>query len=269
MGGWPSPSNGPLPTFSPLTYIDRSKRWPAGDGAKYLWIRRPSSPRALPPRPRVFYALPGALLLRLWSSSPLCVVVTLLGQCQQRAACLASVQPAAPDREREGRQEGKPRAAASLSLAPLGEGPPEPLHGRMKWLGLTLAALLLALAGPGAHGEEGLDFPEYDGIDRVIDVNMKNYKGVLKKYEVLALLYHEPVGEDKASQKQFELEELILEVGAGSEEGGAGDGSAMLGGHIGAVFRGRARGLRKLGVRDGLVIAYCSSLAVGTVPLPP
>uniref|UniRef100_A0A2D4IAN4 Calsequestrin n=1 Tax=Micrurus lemniscatus lemniscatus TaxID=129467 RepID=A0A2D4IAN4_MICLE len=84
----------------------------------------------------------------------------------------------------------------------------------MKWLGLSLAALLLALAGPGARGEEGLDFPEYDGIDRVIDVNLKNYKGVLKKYEVLALLYHEPVGEDKASQRQFELEELILELAA-------------------------------------------------------
>lgn len=88
----------------------------------------------------------------------------------------------------------------------------------MKWLGLILAALLLALAGPGARGEEGLDFPEYDGIDRVIDVNMKNYKAVLKKYEVLALLYHEPVGDDKASQRQFELEELILEVGAEGEE---------------------------------------------------
>uniref|UniRef100_A0A670YNA1 Calsequestrin n=3 Tax=Pseudonaja textilis TaxID=8673 RepID=A0A670YNA1_PSETE len=84
----------------------------------------------------------------------------------------------------------------------------------MKWLSLSLAALLLALAGPMARGEEGLDFPEYDGIDRVIDVNMKNYKAVLKKYEVLALLYHEPVGEDKASQRQFELEELILELAA-------------------------------------------------------
>lgn len=49
LGGWHSPSGGLLPTLSPLTYIDRSKRGPAGDGAKYLWIRRPSSPRALPP----------------------------------------------------------------------------------------------------------------------------------------------------------------------------------------------------------------------------
>lgn len=82
----------------------------------------------------------------------------------------------------------------------------------MKWLGLPLAVLLLAVVGPVARGEEGLDFPEYDGIDRVIDVNTKNYKAVLKKYEVLALLYHEPVGDDKASQRQFEMEDLILEV---------------------------------------------------------
>nr|XP_020653987.1 calsequestrin-1 [Pogona vitticeps] len=84
----------------------------------------------------------------------------------------------------------------------------------MKWLAFGLAAFLLAVASPVARGEEGLDFPEYDGIDRVIDVNSKNYKAVLKKFEILALLYHEPVGEDKASQKQFELEELILELAA-------------------------------------------------------
>ncbi|TFJ98260.1 natural cytotoxicity triggering receptor 3 [Platysternon megacephalum] len=94
----------------------------------------------------------------------------------------------------------------------------------MKWFGLLLA-LLLAAAGPGARGQEGLDFPEYDGIDRVVDVNAKNYKSVLKKFSVLALLYHEPVGDDKASQKQFELEELILELAAQVlEEKGVGFG---------------------------------------------
>lgn len=110
----------------------------------------------------------------------------------------------------------------------MGKDPPEPLRGRMKWLGLILAALLLALAGPGTRGEEGLDFPEYDGIDRVIDVNMKNYKAVLKKYEVLALLYHEPVGDDKASQRQFEMEDLILEVGGRGGRGGGGGGHLRL-----------------------------------------
>ncbi|XP_050785968.1 calsequestrin-1 [Gopherus flavomarginatus] len=94
----------------------------------------------------------------------------------------------------------------------------------MKWSKLLLV-LLLAAAGPGAQGQEGLDFPQYDGIDRVVDVNAKNYKSVLKKFSVLALLYHEPVGDDKASQKQFELDELILELAAQVlEEKGVGFG---------------------------------------------
>lgn len=84
--------------------------------------------------------------------------------------------------------------------------------------GLQLALLLLLVLGSpesGVHGEEGLNFPEYDGVDRVINVNAKNYKNVFKKYEVLALLYHEPPEDDKASLKQFEMEELILEVRGG------------------------------------------------------
>ncbi|CAM4696588.1 calsequestrin-1 [Caretta caretta] len=94
----------------------------------------------------------------------------------------------------------------------------------MKWFGLLLV-LLLAAVSHGGQGQEGLDFPEYDGIDRVVDVNAKNYKSVLKKFSVLALLYHEPVGDDKASQKQFELEELILELAAQVlEEKGVGFG---------------------------------------------
>lgn len=64
----------------------------------------------------------------------------------------------------------------------------------------------------GVQGEDGLEFPQYDGVDRVVNVNAKNYKNVFKKYEVLALLYHEPPEDDKASQRQFEMEELILEV---------------------------------------------------------
>lgn len=84
--------------------------------------------------------------------------------------------------------------------------------------GLRLALLFLMVLGTpksGVQGEEGLDFPEYDGVDRVVNVNAKNYKNVFKKYEVLALLYHEPPEDDKASQKQFEMEELILEVSDG------------------------------------------------------
>lgn len=84
--------------------------------------------------------------------------------------------------------------------------------------GLRLALLLLLVLGTPesrVRGQDGLDFPEYDGVDRVVNVNAKNYKNVFKKYEVLALLYHEPPEDDKASQRQFEMEELILEVSAG------------------------------------------------------
>lgn len=60
--------------------------------------------------------------------------------------------------------------------------------------------------------EEGLNFPTYDGKDRVIDLNEKNYKQALKKYDMLCLLFHEPVSSDKVSQKQFQMTEMVLEV---------------------------------------------------------
>ncbi|XP_025771012.1 calsequestrin-1 [Puma concolor] len=93
-------------------------------------------------------------------------------------------------------------------------------------LALLLLLLLLGTPRPGVRGEDGLDFPEYDGVDRVVNVNAKNYKNIFKKYEVLALLYHEPPEDDKASQRQFEMEELILEVkeDVGSRDAGAGPG---------------------------------------------
>lgn len=89
---------------------------------------------------------------------------------------------------------------------------------------LRLALLFVLVLGTprsGVQGEDGLDFPEYDGVDRVINVNAKNYKNVFKKYEVLALLYHEPPEDDKASQRQFEMEELILEVSREEQARGA------------------------------------------------
>ncbi|MGH0170395.1 UNVERIFIED_CONTAM: hypothetical protein FKN15_058841 [Acipenser sinensis] len=82
---------------------------------------------------------------------------------------------------------------------------------------LLLAALCLFSCGVGrvCQAEEGLDFPEYDGKDRVHDLNTKNFKAIMKKYDVMVILYHEPVESDRASQKQFQMEELILEAEEG------------------------------------------------------
>lgn len=78
---------------------------------------------------------------------------------------------------------------------------------RSPWL-LFLSAVTLALC----RAEEGMDIPEYDGEDRVIHLSLKNYKQVLKKFDILCLYYHEPIDDDKISQKQFEWDELTLEV---------------------------------------------------------
>ncbi|GCC18539.1 hypothetical protein chiPu_0022538, partial [Chiloscyllium punctatum] len=71
--------------------------------------------------------------------------------------------------------------------------------------------LLVALALAPSRAEEGIDIPEYDGVDRVIHLSPKNYKPVLKKFDVLCLYYHEAIEDDKVAQKQFEWEELTLE----------------------------------------------------------
>ncbi|MCJ0138860.1 hypothetical protein J0W91_19490, partial [Clostridioides difficile] len=59
-----------------------------------------------------------------------------------------------------------------------------------------------------------MDIPEYDGKDRVHDLNAKNYKSVMKKYDVMVVYYHEHVGSSKVAQKQFQIEELALELAA-------------------------------------------------------
>uniref|UniRef100_A0AAQ5BGS1 Calsequestrin n=3 Tax=Homo sapiens TaxID=9606 RepID=A0AAQ5BGS1_HUMAN len=61
------------------------------------------------------------------------------------------------------------------------------------------------------RAEEGLNFPTYDGKDRVVSLSEKNFKQVLKKYDLLCLYYHEPVSSDKVTQKQFQLKEIVLE----------------------------------------------------------
>ncbi|KAM7380439.1 hypothetical protein PAMP_003734 [Pampus punctatissimus] len=65
---------------------------------------------------------------------------------------------------------------------------------------------------PLAPAEKGLEFPQYDGKDRVLDINDKNYKKALKKYNMLCLFYHEPVPDTKELQKQHQMTELVLEL---------------------------------------------------------
>lgn len=60
--------------------------------------------------------------------------------------------------------------------------------------------------------EEGLEFPSFDGRDRVLNVNERNYKKALKKYDMMCLLYHKPLSSDKELQQQFHMREMVLEV---------------------------------------------------------
>lgn len=63
-----------------------------------------------------------------------------------------------------------------------------------------------------SRAEEGLNFPTYDGKDRVVSLSEKNLKQMLKRYDLLCLYYHEPVSSDKVAQKQFQLKEIVLEL---------------------------------------------------------
>uniref|UniRef100_A0A8C6WV67 Calsequestrin n=1 Tax=Neogobius melanostomus TaxID=47308 RepID=A0A8C6WV67_9GOBI len=80
----------------------------------------------------------------------------------------------------------------------------------MKW-GWVLVAVLLSF-GAFSLAKETLDFPEYDGKDRVHDLHVKNYKSVMKKYDVLVVYYHDHPGSSRVAQRQFEIEELALEL---------------------------------------------------------
>lgn len=63
-----------------------------------------------------------------------------------------------------------------------------------------------------SSAEEGLEFPNFDGKDRVLNVNERNYKKALKKYDMMCLLYHDPLPSDKELQQQFHMREMVLEV---------------------------------------------------------
>uniref|UniRef100_A0A674MBS6 Calsequestrin n=1 Tax=Takifugu rubripes TaxID=31033 RepID=A0A674MBS6_TAKRU len=64
------------------------------------------------------------------------------------------------------------------------------------------------------NAEEGLEFPNFDGKDRVLDINERNYKKALKRYHLLCLFYHEPIPTNKGLQKRFQMTELVLELTA-------------------------------------------------------
>ncbi|XP_027865756.1 calsequestrin-2-like [Xiphophorus couchianus] len=76
------------------------------------------------------------------------------------------------------------------------------------WSGLSLRLVLHSRA------EEGLEFPNFDGKDRVLDINERNYKKALKRYDLLCLFFHEPVPNNKGLQKRFQMTELVLELTA-------------------------------------------------------
>lgn len=82
----------------------------------------------------------------------------------------------------------------------------------------TLLLVLLPFLGLVcvAPAEKGLEFPRYDGKDRVLDINDRNYRKALKKYSMLCLLYHEPIPDSKEQQKKHQMTEMVLEV-RGSE----------------------------------------------------
>lgn len=77
-----------------------------------------------------------------------------------------------------------------------------------------ICLLLLGFLGLAslATAEKGLEFPRYDGKDRVLDIDDKNYRKALKKYDMLCLFYHAPAPTAKELQKQFQMTELVLEV---------------------------------------------------------
>ncbi|NXK16339.1 CASQ1 protein, partial [Arenaria interpres] len=52
------------------------------------------------------------------------------------------------------------------------------------------------------------------GKDRVVPVTPKNYKALLKRFPVLALLHHRPPQGDRGALRHHEMEELVLELAA-------------------------------------------------------
>ncbi|XP_077462313.1 calsequestrin-2-like isoform X2 [Stigmatopora argus] len=77
-----------------------------------------------------------------------------------------------------------------------------------------LCTLLLLSFIPLCTAEEGLEFPNFDGKDRVLDITERSYKKALRRFDLLCLFYHEPVPANKGLQKRFQMTELVLELTA-------------------------------------------------------
>ncbi|XP_074520649.1 calsequestrin-2-like [Halichoeres trimaculatus] len=84
----------------------------------------------------------------------------------------------------------------------------------MLQIGLSLLSALLLHLLFSCTAEEGLEFPNFDGKDRVLDISERNYKKALKRYDLLCLFYHEPLPANKGLQKRFQMTELVLELTA-------------------------------------------------------
>uniref|UniRef100_A0A8C1DNH3 Calsequestrin n=1 Tax=Cyprinus carpio carpio TaxID=630221 RepID=A0A8C1DNH3_CYPCA len=81
-------------------------------------------------------------------------------------------------------------------------------------IGTSIKYLILSCLCLIVGKKEGLEFPSFDGRDRVLNVNERNYKKALKKYDMMCLLYHEPLPSDKELQQQFHMGEMVLELAA-------------------------------------------------------
>ncbi|MEQ2281554.1 hypothetical protein AMECASPLE_031657 [Ameca splendens] len=81
----------------------------------------------------------------------------------------------------------------------------------MKWGWVFLGFSFLSL-GTLSLGEKGLEIPEYDGKDRVHTLTAKNYKSIMKKYDVMVIYYHRNVDGNRSAMKQHQIEELALEM---------------------------------------------------------
>ncbi|XP_005748889.1 calsequestrin-1-like [Pundamilia nyererei] len=80
----------------------------------------------------------------------------------------------------------------------------------MKWCWVFLG--VFASLGTLCWGEKGLEIPEYDGKDRVHELSAKNYKSIMKKYDVMVLYYHKNVDGNRSAMKQLQIEEIALEL---------------------------------------------------------